>query len=289
MTELDASIVVAVEPTNPGQFFACCGLLELADRLWPGAEGWFAEDGKEFMIACEGTLGELLAKLAAARLESSVTDEGLKRLGSLLSAAKSSLTEQERADKERLRALWQRERVILSAPFGLTVDWWWDEASGMKAMKTWAAKQLVLDIARPMLKAIGQMQWSDEKPSHCLNAVTRLSGLPFYFDGASYTQSTPRDYGVAPSSLKQAPSDRPLIELLTFLALQRFRPHRLPKSELLRYSLWNLPLGVSIAGAVVSGALELPGEQRYEYRMLYRTEYMKAVLPAEPSQRKETD
>ena len=35
-------IRVNVDPTNPGQFFACCGLLELADRLWPGAEGWFA-------------------------------------------------------------------------------------------------------------------------------------------------------------------------------------------------------------------------------------------------------
>jgi len=30
------SITVTVDVTNPGQFFACCGLLELADRLWPG-------------------------------------------------------------------------------------------------------------------------------------------------------------------------------------------------------------------------------------------------------------
>ena len=32
---------VMVDVTNPGQFFACCGLLELADRMWSGAEGWF--------------------------------------------------------------------------------------------------------------------------------------------------------------------------------------------------------------------------------------------------------
>ena len=30
-------IRIPVKLTNPGQFFACCGLLELADRLWPGA------------------------------------------------------------------------------------------------------------------------------------------------------------------------------------------------------------------------------------------------------------
>ena len=39
MSDPIPSITVAVDPTNPGHFFACCGLLELADRLWPGAEG----------------------------------------------------------------------------------------------------------------------------------------------------------------------------------------------------------------------------------------------------------
>ena len=43
-------IRITVDPTNPGQFFACCGLLELADRLWPGAEGWFETDDREFCI-----------------------------------------------------------------------------------------------------------------------------------------------------------------------------------------------------------------------------------------------
>ena len=42
MTTTESTIRIVVDPTNPGQYFACCGLLELADRLWPGgAEGWF--------------------------------------------------------------------------------------------------------------------------------------------------------------------------------------------------------------------------------------------------------
>ena len=44
------SIRVKVDVTNPGQFFACCGLLELADRLWPGAEGWFEEGHFAFLV-----------------------------------------------------------------------------------------------------------------------------------------------------------------------------------------------------------------------------------------------
>jgi CRISPR-associated protein Csb3 len=282
MTDPTPSITVALDPTNPGQFFACCGILELADRLWPGAEGWFAEGGREFKVACGGRLSELLASLVSAKLDSSLTDDGLKRLGSLLSAPKTSLTRQDQIDKERLRAMWQRERVSLSAPFHLSLDWWWDEASSVKALKTWAAKQFVLDIARPMLAAIGQVQWTDETPSPCLSTIAKLSGLPFYFDGANNTQSTPRDFGVAPYAVKQVSSDRPLVELLTFFALQRFRPYRPPKSDLIRYSLWSVPLSSGAAGAAVCGALELPGEQRFEFRMLYRTEYMKAVLPAQP-------
>ncbi len=41
MTNSDANkanITIPVDLTNPGQFFACCGLLELADRLWPAAD-----------------------------------------------------------------------------------------------------------------------------------------------------------------------------------------------------------------------------------------------------------
>lgn len=283
MKEPTPSITIAVDPTNPGQFFACCGLLELADRLWPGAEGWFAEEGRVFCIACGGTLSALLDKLSKAKLESSLSDEGLKRLGSLKSKDKTKRTSEDWADLERLDAMWKVERVQLSTPFDIWLDWWWNESSGVKAMKTWAAKQFVLEIARPMLAAIGQMKWTDETPSQCLNDVTKLKGLPFYYDSANNTQNTPRDYGVAPAALKSVPIDRPLIELLTFIAIQRFRPFRALKSELLQYSLWSIPLMPSVAGAVVSGPLDLPTEKKFMYRMLYRTEYMKAVLPSQPS------
>ena len=152
------SITVAVDPTNPGQFFACCGLLELADRRWPGAEGWF--EGEEFKISFtkeQGTLQKLLTELSSATLESSLTDAGIKRLGTLLSKAKSKLTKQDQEDKDRLQEMWQRERLHLSAPFDLLLYWWWD-----KTLKTWAAKQFVIEIARPMLATIATMTWTDK-------------------------------------------------------------------------------------------------------------------------------
>src|SRR3954447_519303 len=68
MSEKEPNIKIPVDLTNPGQFFACCGLLELADRLWPGAEGWFEEEGREFKIACAGTLSLFISSIANAEL-----------------------------------------------------------------------------------------------------------------------------------------------------------------------------------------------------------------------------
>ncbi|MBI4454814.1 MAG: hypothetical protein HY644_02830 [Acidobacteria bacterium] len=61
MNDREPDIRVPVDLTNPGQFFACCGLLELADRLWPGAQAWF--DRRGFCLRCDGNLRTLVACL----------------------------------------------------------------------------------------------------------------------------------------------------------------------------------------------------------------------------------
>src|SRR5664280_1499555 len=50
MNATTPSIRVNVDVTNPGQFFACCGLLELADRLWPDSSMLGAFTPKHFHI-----------------------------------------------------------------------------------------------------------------------------------------------------------------------------------------------------------------------------------------------
>ncbi|AWM35565.1 hypothetical protein GobsT_67630 [Gemmata obscuriglobus] len=272
------SFSVAVDPTNPGQFFACCGLLELADRLWPGAEGWF-EDGT-FHVST-GDIATLIDQLVCLRFVSSLGDDGLKRLGSLLSADKSTLTELDKQDKERLRKAWQVERVQIPAPFDFWLDWWWNDKSGVTLLKTWAAKQFVLSMANPMLSALKSLTWDSSSRENCLQRTAKLSGLPFYFDAANNTQNTPRDNGFAPGAVKSAPNDRPLLELLAFVGLQRFRPHRPDKAERILYATWSIPLPPSVASVAAAGMLNVTGSRAFEFRMLYRTEYMKAFLPAQ--------
>jgi CRISPR-associated protein Csb3 len=62
MKQLEPSLLIPVDPTNPGQFFACCGLLELTDRLRGPAEGWF--DRGQFHVRA-GTVLPALVDLGA--------------------------------------------------------------------------------------------------------------------------------------------------------------------------------------------------------------------------------
>jgi hypothetical protein len=63
MNHAEPTICVAVDPSNPGEFFACCGLLELADRLWSRAQGWFREG--RFCLSTQGTLPAILQSLVS--------------------------------------------------------------------------------------------------------------------------------------------------------------------------------------------------------------------------------
>jgi CRISPR-associated protein Csb3 len=66
MSESTHTIRIRVDVTNPGQFFACCGLLELAARIRPGAAGCF--EANEFVISESPSLENLMASIVAAQL-----------------------------------------------------------------------------------------------------------------------------------------------------------------------------------------------------------------------------
>lgn len=278
------SIQVAVDPTNPGQFFACCGLLELADRLWPGAEGWF-EHG-EFRVACEGGLGELLQQLSKATVNSSLTEAELRRLGSLQSMDKRKRTSDITAEMDDLRTRWRLERLHLSEPFDLWLDWWRDNTGERTDLKTWAAKVQVLGMVRDFHGLIKALRWDASNATDCLTQSVRAGALPFYFDSDAGAQGSAQDAGFSAydlrTVLKGHSPKRPLIELGSFLAFQRFRPNPVAGTDRYRFSTWTTPLPVSVASPVAVAAVEIPGAQWYEFRLFSRTQYMKTFLPATP-------
>ena len=155
------TINVNVDSTNPGQFFACCGLLELADRLWPGAEGWFAEDS-----FC---------------LRSNSAAHGADPFQGLVHAiAAAHLTPTNPQDEAA-------SPIEIGPPFGLRLDWWTDRLSGGWRLKVWAGSMRNARIAAAMQRALRDSQiHADAFLDHAMVVYAPEEPdkkvEPFYFD-----------------------------------------------------------------------------------------------------------
>lgn len=289
MSDKEANIQIPVDLTNPGQFFACCGLLELADRLWPGAEGWF--DGFHFFVIgpSECSLSALFKALAACDITNTMTPAQIERLEELSSMKKK---DREAApgladEKKSLESLRRELPVVISGRMTFRVDWFCDAFSGGNRLKTWAGQQSVLDITKAMHSGLALVP--PESKSVLWESVRGI-GLPFNFDSDLGGQGSALDIGFSFDPLASSEATRiegackPVLELLTFIGLQRFRPREIPGDNRFVYAAWGSPLPPTVAAVVVSTAVTVGDELMHEFKLLYRTKYLKSFLPAIPFQ-----
>jgi CRISPR-associated protein Csb3 len=287
MSASSPSIAIHVDLANPGQFFACCGLLELADRLWPGIEGQFDRD--HFLIAGsrECSLPALLERVAKTTVANTMTPAQNARLEAL-----TALNKQQREttpgledEKKTLESLRRELPIVLTGEIELRIDWFCDEFSGGSRFKTWAGQQSVLDIAQNMHR--GMTNATNGSDSSLWGSV-RGVGLPFNFDSDLGGQGSALDIGFSFDPLASSEMTRinvpcrPALELLSFIGLQRFRPREIPRKNRFVYTVWNAALSPPVAGAVACGAVDVGGGSRHEFKLLYRTKYLKSFLPAIP-------
>lgn len=225
------AITVKVDVTNPGQFFACCGLLELAGKLWPGAEGWFMDGSFHLHVkgTAEVTLKSLFDTLKGSSLESADTQMDAKIA------------------------------PINMKAFSFRLDWWLDDQAGINRLKTWAGKQGALRIAEEMKKAL------PEASDGLLNASANTSA-PFYFDSRRFAH--PMDAGFSLDAVGMNAASHPAVELLALIGLQRFRPAPGPERWSFAYSTWKDPLPTAVACAVCAGAVL--GQATYVFPVGFR-------------------
>ena len=240
MRPADSDIEVDVDLRNPGQFFACCGILELAARLWPGSEGWFArtELGASFHVATSGGSDAPLAKIVQALCghETLVTiaddDEGIGDM---------------QAD---------RQPVMLMSPFGLRLDWWLDAyGEGDKSeLKVWAGQQTPvrnLSALQDIWRKINAAQ------PECVGSRALFSQrwpeTGMGFDPSSSWKAI--DVGFSPDEQQINVLTSPAVEILAAIGLQRCRPERFgDRGRNFIYRAWAEPLEIVVAPAAIAGA-----------------------------------
>ncbi len=252
------SIRINVDPTNPGQFFACCGLLELADRFWGGAQGFFAD--RQFRVECDGTLDLLLACLVANQpVELTTLPNGLE-VKPLIAP------------------------LVLSFDYApehpLTLDAWMKiavEKQGVVAAANppwnfWSGQQTAFRIWRDLRNALAD-QLEAASPNELtdlfMNRVL-LSGRFGFDPGAAWNAL---DVGFSPNEQGMEVESSPAVELLAAVGIQRFRPRVSNNRLSFLYVTWGHPLPPSIASAAVAGAIMVPPMTCFYGRVISRGSY----------------
>jgi CRISPR-associated protein Csx14 len=264
-------IKIPVDLTNPGQFFACCGLLELADRLWPGAEGWF--ERRHFCIATDNyahTLQELLTEV--------------QRLFDVGDDDESDDADDDKEDSSPVQPIelrWGDDR------FAIHLDWWSD-----KSIKPWAGSMKERVILSAMLSAVDPTKadpFNDLRPVQYQSPKIGKNDKPkkpkkkepFYFDPRRGNKSHPLDSGFSPDTHKMEAECCPALEALCFIGLQRARPAPTGTANQSRYTVWTRHsladpgLPVSLLGAVTSGIVPWPTFGNYVFDNYFRTDQRK--------------
>jgi CRISPR-associated protein Csb3 len=237
-----------VDLTNPGQFFGCCGLFELAQRLWPDATAQF--DGAQFAVSA-ADLAELVTKAAQAPLE---------------------VLEPANQTSSALR---------LGPPFDLRLDWWKSE----RGLKTWAGRmsvdRIAVSLQRDLPNTLKNGFFCD---GHVVVGADGNKVEPYYFDGRRGATALPLDVGFSADELSLETVAFSATEFFTLLGLQRFRPSDVKlRPRVYRYRAWSRSLPVTLAALAAASALPDEGPL-FQFESAFRTDKRmhKAFSPAVP-------
>ena len=268
MSNLEPTIRINVDVTNPGQFFACCGLLELAHRLWPTTEGWF--DAGRFLLSVP-----------------SVTDTEI--IGTCLTVLRKCILQ---ADDSRGKDAVHPIRITYESHVDLMLDWWIDQNGNKGPFKLWAGQQTSLRIMQALRNALPSP--SDISCGELFDQGAALTGR-FGVDPRAAWNAL--DSGFSPNTQHMEVYSYPAVELLAAVGLQGFRPREIiretrqhayatqtrttrssDQQEIARnpswqYATWSSSLPSSVARVASAGIVSTGRTAKYRFEIAARGSY----------------
>jgi CRISPR-associated protein Csx14 len=216
MTELR----VPLDPCNPGQFFACCGLFELAGDS-PNTSGQF--------VCSEGRPRH--AEFAIAGPETPSWESLLAQLHDLTFEPPAGTEEIEES---------VRPGVVSPAGRTLELDWWLDAfQDGNTNLKCWAGQVTTRKLFEELPSLIDPHTTAEK-----LMRSSCMTKSKFGVDPRSAW--TALNYGSSLNAQNRDAVTYPAVEVLAAIGLQGFRPD-VKKRRGVGYSLWTEPLPRAVA------------------------------------------
>jgi CRISPR-associated protein Csx14 len=251
-----------VDPANPGQFLACCGLLDLADRWWPGgAKGWFGQG--QFHLKARVQQRQNVPHPVRVLVQCEA--EPVKKLAGC-------------ADAE-IRDILSPLRLTPPEGFGPPIlldawlDWGLDKDIPLwkgNRWQLWAGQQTPQRIWEPLVLVLRDQlsRMDDEQLPDLLQARAMLSGRFGFDPGAAWN---PVDVGFSPNEQKLRVASSAATELLAAAGLQRFRLKR--DRSGFSYAIWTEPLSPLAASLAATQITNRPGETSFRGSFLDRGQY----------------
>ena len=243
---------LAVNPANPGHYFACCGLFELAARLSPDAFAWFEHDATtrqwRFHLGNTPPLADLLEKITSAKIKC-------------------------------LDEVDNHSAVEFALPRVLRLDWWRYEKRGTGKLKTWAGRQGAFAILAALRDEVANALPS-ESALNFFDAEATPPDAVSYFDAPRSANAAARDVGFSMDKLKKGGVVyqnvlHPSVEFFCLVGLQRTRPallqRQLGAEQSYAYHTWLNPVPVSLLPVAATGLLPDCDSGQYRFKNPSRT------------------
>jgi len=234
-----SEIRVPIDPLNPGQFFACCGLFEMLPKGQAQA------------------LARFEVSESAPRKGHFVVENAGGELGSLLTVLREAQSEgvQLDGDVEGAEGAVQPVRVWTAQEQWL-LNWWLDEFQDKTVpwMKCWAGQVRSAGLVSELLSLL-----EPSTPAVSLFTGATMSKAKFGIDPRSAWNAL--DFGFSPNAHNKDAATYAAVEVLGCFGLQTFRPFL--RASIVRYNLWTdgLPLRV----ARLAAFRPWPGLRRFQY------------------------
>lgn len=241
---MNPTISVKVDLCNPGQVFACCGLLELAHRM---------TRPKRDAIGCFESIEKNNTRFLIEAFDSS--DKAITLHSVIGELRTCEITEGKINDKEG--PLW------FGKPFEFQIDW--RKAYPQNGLvKTWAGLQEIFAISKILASALPDIVDED-----VLNYRASTEKAVTSFDISKSENA--QDAGFSLDKLKSYESKAAVVtELLALIGLQRFCPARNENRLKRVYYIWEEPLTANLASAAVFQSLSGVSQKAFNFEMFKR-------------------
>jgi len=250
-----SDLSINIDPLNPGQFYACAGLMELLS---------FSSSN----LTSRFLLNEKRPRRGAFEIRSADAIPLPLTLENLRSAGFASLLPLNHDPSEEAPAATLPIEVSLNSQ-KILLDWWLDEFQlRANSLKCWAGQVTSLRLFTEIAQQV-------DPAADCATLFDQplASSTRFGVDPRSSWNAL--DAGYSPNEQNQSAIGYPIVEILAAFGLQRFRP-LIRSRENVPYHLWRewlpLPLAAVAANAPWPGlpsssfafSIELRG-QSYKY------------------------